>query len=209
MHLGIIKITYNRTATHYINDRFVNLGEEVNLTLFCQSGASESATVCFVISLSICYWLFKCGVFCVVCVCVRERERERESQRSIVCVCVRERERESQRSVVCVCARVCERGRQGHTTASFITVSVTRICSPLELEQLVKLRTLLTVFTFILKAESHDYGKGRYISNVACGVRPITMHCASWPIRADSACQEEGLCRKQCIWERRVIEDLQ
>ncbi len=27
MHLGIIKITYKRTATHCMNDRFVNLGE--------------------------------------------------------------------------------------------------------------------------------------------------------------------------------------
>ncbi len=33
MHLGIIKITCNRTATHFVNDRFVNLGEEVILTL--------------------------------------------------------------------------------------------------------------------------------------------------------------------------------
>ncbi len=30
---------------------------------------------------------------------------------------------------------------------------------------MVKLRTLLTVFTFILKAEAHDYGKGRNISD--------------------------------------------
>ncbi len=29
---------------------------------------------------------------------------------------------------------------------------------------MVKLSTLLTVFTFILKAEACDYGKGRYIS---------------------------------------------
>ncbi len=29
----------------------------------------------------------------------------------------------------------------------------------------VKLRTLLTVFTFILKAKAHDYGKGHYISH--------------------------------------------
>ncbi len=36
-----------------VNDRFVNLGEEVILTLL--SGASESETVCFVISLTICY----------------------------------------------------------------------------------------------------------------------------------------------------------
>ncbi len=84
-----------------------------------------------------------------VCVCVREREREG-----------REREREGRR------------GRHGHTTAaclqihtSIITVSVTRLCSPLGLELMVKLRTLLTVFTFILKAKSLDYGKGRYISD--------------------------------------------
>ncbi len=29
-----------------------------------------------------------------------------------------------------------------------------------------------------------------------CGVRPITMLCASWPIRADCACRKEGLCKK-------------
>ena len=50
---------------------------------------------------------------------------------------------------------------QTHT--SFITVSVTRLCSPFRLELMVKLRTLLTVFTFILKDEARDYGKGRYI----------------------------------------------
>ncbi len=77
---------------------------------------------------------------------------------------------------------------------SIITVSVTRMF-PSRLELMVKLRTLLTVFTFILKAEVWDYGKGRYISDTACGVRPITMHWASWPIRADCACRKEGLCR--------------
>ncbi len=50
---------------------------------------------------------------------------------------------------------------------------------------MVKLWTLLTVFTLVLKAEARDYGKRRYISDVACGVRPITMHWVSWPIRAD------------------------
>ncbi len=54
------------------------------------------------------------------------------------------------------------------------------------------------------KAEAHDYGKSRYISEAASGVRPITMHCASWPIRADCACQKEGLCRKLSVGERRT-----
>ncbi len=42
---------------------------------------------------------------------------------------------------------------------------VMRLCSPLGLELMVKLRTLLTVFIFILKAKACDYGEGRYISN--------------------------------------------
>ncbi len=69
----------------------------------------------------------------------------------------------------CVCARMCERGRHGHITTaaclqtqtSFITVSVMRLCSTLTLELMVKLRTLLTIFTFILKTEARDYGKCR------------------------------------------------
>ncbi len=116
-------------------------------------------------------------------VCERERERETGSHHSGVC---------SPSEIVLISACL-----QTHT--SIITVSVTRLCFPLGLELMVKLRTLLTVFTFILKAEAHDYGKGRYISDAACGVRPITMHCASWPIRADCACWKEGLCRKQSI----------
>ncbi len=63
---------------------------------------------------------------------------------------------------------VCVRGRHGHTTAvclqthMSITVSVMRLCSTLGLELMVKLRTLLTVFTFILKAKVRDYGKRHY-----------------------------------------------
>ncbi len=45
MHLGIIKITYNRTETHFMDDSFLNLGEEVILTLLWKSGASESVTM--------------------------------------------------------------------------------------------------------------------------------------------------------------------
>ncbi len=136
-------------------------------------------------------------------VCMRERERETGSHHSTLailiaaCVCVRERETRSHHSgvynpseIVLIASCVL----QTHT--SFITVSVTRLCSPLGLEMMVKLRTLLTVFTLILKAEARDYGKGRYISDAACGVRPITV---SWPIRADCTCWKEGLCRKLSI----------
>ncbi len=79
------------------------------------------------------------------------------------------------------------------THMSIITVSVTWFCSPLGLELMVKLRTFLTFFTFILKDEARNNGKGRYISDTACGVWLITMHCSSWPIRTDCACRKEGL----------------
>ncbi len=68
--------------------------------------------------------------------------------------------------IVCVLACV----REGDTVTSqprlvCKQVSVTRLCSPLWLELMVKLRTLLTVFTFILKAKSRDYGMGHYITD--------------------------------------------
>ncbi len=44
-------------------------------------------------------------------------------------------------------------------------MSVTQLSALLGLELMVKLRTLLTVLTFILKAKARDYGKGSYISN--------------------------------------------
>ncbi len=131
-----------------MDDRFVNLGEEVILTLLWQSGASEPATVCIVISLSICYWLFKCWDLIVVCVCGSEWVSDT------------------------VQVRVCERGRRGHTIeaclqihTSIKSVSSYDSCFPLGLELMVKLRTLLTLFTFILKAKAHDYGKGHSISD--------------------------------------------
>ncbi len=117
-----------------------------------------------------------CVCLCArVCVCEREREREREtgSHYSIsailiaacvcVCVCVWEREREtgshhrgvySPSEIILIAACL-----QTHT--SIITVSVTQLCSPLGLELMVKLSTLLTVFTLISKAVARDYGKGR------------------------------------------------
>ncbi len=164
MHLGIIKITYNRNAF---------FERQLILTLLWQSGASDSGTECFVISLSVCYWLFKCGVLSVVYVCV-VAERETRSHNRGFCANTYELH-------YCVC----------HTTLSpFRTWTDGKTK-----------RTLLTVFTFILKAKARDYGKGSYISDEAGGVRPITMHLVSWPIRADCACWKVGLCRKWSVWE--------
>ncbi len=111
----------------------------------------------------------------------------------------------NQRQMRSFACRVCVSVREGVT----VLQKHTSYTVPSRAWTDAKLRTLLTVFTFILKAEARDYGKGRYISNAFFGVRPITMHCASWPIRADCACRKEGLCRKQSVWERRGIEHLQ
>ncbi len=69
---------------------------------------------------------------------------------------------------------------------------------------MLKLTTLLTVFTFILKAEAHDYGKGRYISHAACGVRPITMLWVGWPNQSRLRLLEGGTS----LWRKtkRLIE---
>jgi len=64
---------------------------------------------------------------------------------------------------------------------------------------MLKLRTLFTVITLILKAKTRDYGKERYISEAACGVQPITMLWVSWPIRADCACQKEGFVENKAL----------
>ncbi len=42
-----------------------------------------------------------------------------------------------------------------------------------------------------VKAEARDYMvRGVPFPMLACGVRPITMHWVSWPIRADCACRK-------------------
>ncbi len=57
---------------------------------------------------------------------------------------------------------------------------------------MVKLRTFLTVFTFILKDEACDYRKGVTFPTNACCFRPFTMHLVSWPIRADCVFERGG-----------------
>ncbi len=170
MHLGIIKITYNRTA----QPRCSNLCNAFYGQQFREPRRGDNSLLyLFDFAMTIWrFWISDCkyvlllvwvfaidcsnAEFCTSCVCV--------------CVCVRVR------------ARVW-RERQGHITVEsavltaacvlqiytcIITVSVTRLCSSLVLELMVKLRTLLTVFIFTLKAElARDHCKGRYISD-AC-----------------------------------------
>ncbi len=78
--------------------------------------------------------------------------------------------------------------------------------------------SLLCVCTLdgLMQSMSMGYHTWLYVTSLslsfptrACGVRPITMHWVSWPIRADCACRKEGLCRKRSVWERRGIEELQ
>ncbi len=125
------------------------------------------------------------------------REPRRRGNSLKVCVCVCVCVCETVCVCVCVCVRVCVCANtyEHHHCVCHATLF------PSQLELMVKLRTLLTVFTLVLKAEVRDYGKGSYISDAACGIRPITMHCASWPIRADCACRKEGLCRKRSFEE--------
>ncbi len=106
---------------------------------------------------------------------------------------MRERDRRSQ----CIASEIVLTAACLQIHKSIITVCHTTLFSS-RLELMVKLMTLLTVFTLILKAEVPNYGKG-VISDAACSVQPITMHCVSWPIRADCACQKEGLCRKRHV----------
>ncbi len=165
-----------------MDDSFVNLGEEVILTLLWQSAASESATASFVISLSICYWLFKRGVLRVVCV----RERESQLQR---CVCVYV-------CIMCVCVCVCSEGDEvTHSPAclqkhmSFIAICHA-ILFPFWAWTDGKTNDIINCLYFSFKSWSSRLRKGSYISDTACGVRPITMHCDSWPIRTDCACRK-------------------
>ncbi len=148
-------------AVHFMDDRFVNLGEykagcaqRLFLkkkkgsipTLLWQSGASESVTVSMFkyLLLTVQMWSYaQCRVTRCVCVCERERQGHITVESAVL-------------TLACVL--------QTHT--SIITVSVTWLCPPFRLELMVKLTTLLTVFIFTLKAEAHDYGKGRYISDV-------------------------------------------
>ncbi len=125
---------------HFMDDRFVNL-EEVILTFLWKSGTSDSATVCLVIRLSICYWLFKCRVLRVMCVW----ERETRSHNHGLCANTYELHH-------CVCHTTLFRSRAWTDG---------------------KTKDIINFFTLLLKAEARNYGKGSYISEMACGVRPI------------------------------------
>ncbi len=96
---------------------------------------------------------------------------------------------------------------QTHTR--IITVSVTRPCSPPRAWTDGKTKDIINCLYIHSESWSSRLWKGALHFDVACGVRPITMHCASWPIRAHCAFVKERLCINRSVWERRGIEDLQ
>ncbi len=91
---------------------------------------------------------------------------------------------------------------QTHT--SIITVSVTWLCSPLGLELMVKIRPLLTVFNLILKAEAHDYGKGRFIS-YSCFCCSANHNALGQLVNQCRLCLSEGwtFLKTKCLREAR------
>ncbi len=172
---------------HFMDDSFVNLGDKVILTLLWQSGPSESGTVCFVISLSIC-WLFKwvLRIVCVcVCVCV------------CMCMCVRERESHSC-SVMCVCLCV-------HSLCANTYKLNHCVCHSTQLSFRGwtdgKTKDIINCLYFSFESWSSRLWKGEL--HLRCG-----LWCSA-NLRADCVCRKERLCRKLSIWERWGIEDLQ
>ncbi len=115
-----------------------------------------------------------------VCVCVWERERERERGSHHITV--------ESAVLIAVCVQI-------HT--SFITVSVTWLCSPLRLELMLKLRTLLTVFIFTLKAEARNNGKGCYISD----------ECLWCSANHNALCQLANQSRLRLVGRRDFVEN--
>ncbi len=150
MHLGIIKITYNRSAQprcyHNVFNRLSfhdprrGCNSDFAMTIW-RFWISDRMHVVFAIDCSN-------AEFCThVCVCVCMRTRDRVTVELAILnrgLCVRERESHSPSEIVLIVACL-----QTHT--SIITVSVTWLCTPLGLELMVKLRTLLNVITVILK----------------------------------------------------------
>ncbi len=154
-----------------------------------------------------------CVCVCVcaarLCVCERERERERGGGGShhstsailiaaCVCVCVWERERErvtSQQSVgyspsEIVLIASCLQTHMSIITVCHVTLFPSRAWTD------GKTKDIINYLYFNFESWSLWLLKWTYISDAACGVRAITMHWVSWPIRADCACRKAGLCRK-------------
>ncbi len=125
---------------------------------------------CFVISLSICYWLFKCGVLRKVC------ERESQLQRR-VCVCL----------YVCVCSRLWERDTWSHNRGLCVNTYELhyRVCHatlfPFQAWTDGKTKDIINCLYFSFESWSSRLWKGSYISDAACGVQ--ANHNALWSWR--------------------------
>ncbi len=143
---------------------------------------SESMTVCFVISSSICYWLFKCGVLRVMCrVCVCEGNRV-TSQRSVQPV-------------------------RNHLNRSLCTANIYEqhycVCH----WTLFPFRAWTDGKTK-LKTEARDYGKGHYISD-ACLWCSANHNVLGQLANQSKLCLLEGEVLYKTKLLREAIEDLQ
>ncbi len=135
MHL--IKITYNRTATHFMDVLWTRRRGNSDFALNQPSTSQLSDCMFLFISLSSCYWTAPNAEFCASCVCLREREEKRVTN-------------PPPPPPACL---------QTHTR--FISCPVhTTLFLVQAWNWWSTLRTLLPVFNLVLKAEACDYGKG-------------------------------------------------
>ncbi len=135
-----------------------------------------------------------------VCVCV--------CMCMCVCVCEWERERVTSQRTVQPVRNHLNRGLfanayKHHHCVCHVTVPISAWADG-------KTKDIINCLYFNFESWSSRLWKGTlHFRQDLLGVRPITMHCSSWPIRADCACQKEGLCRKLSVWKKRGIEELQ
>ncbi len=173
-----------------MDDCFVNLGEEVILTLLWQSAASESATVCM--------------LYLLLTVQMQSFAR-RVCARS----CVRERDRvTSQRSVQPV-RNSLNRGLFANTYKHHHHCICHATLFPSRAWTDAKTKDIINCLYFHFESWSSRLWKGAL--HFRRGLWCSANHNALCQLANQSRLHlsEEGLCRKLSVWERQGIEDLQ
>ncbi len=157
---------------------------------------SHLSTSAILIAACVCVYVYVCG-------CERERQGHITVESAVLndglCVWERERERERDRVTSQWSQRSWSRLVYKHIRASSLCLSRDFVLLSAWTDG--KTKDIINCLYIYFERWSSQLWKGVLLSEVACGVRPITMHCAGWPIRADCACRKEGLCRKRRVWE--------